>query len=178
MSLKHSHLPLRVFFRIAKRSIIQFNQPEKDSSFDYRRSNSYVNQTQKLTMKKKFSLGLVIALTMSGVFGGVSFAADASAPAVQATATAPVPVKVGAWTKFRPLTAADKALFAKVKMPLGVQYEPLAVRTQVVAGMNYDFFCNAKAVTPTADWYQAMVLIFKPLRGDPSFVKATRIDVP
>jgi hypothetical protein len=130
-------------------------------------------------MKKKFSLGLVIALTMSGVFGGVSFAADSPAPAVQPAAAAPVVEKAGGWTKFRPVTAADQAVFkAATARLVGVQYEPLAVRTQVVAGTNYDFFCNAKVVAPGSDWYQAMVLIFKPLKGNPSLVKITKIDVP
>ncbi len=128
-------------------------------------------------MKKKFSIGLVIALAMSGVFGSTTFAADAPAPAVQQAAASPVVAKVGGWSKFRPLTRADVAVFKAVKLPFGVHYEPVAVRTQVVAGTNYDFLCNAQVIG-SSDWYQAMVLIFKPLQGNPSLVKITKIDIP
>jgi hypothetical protein len=118
-------------------------------------------------MKKKFLPGLVIALAMSSVFGSVSMATDIAVPVVgkaadvppsRTMAVQPAPIS-GGWTKFRTITAADIPLFQEA-IPFGVQYEPLAVRTQVVAGTNYDFFCNAKVVAPGTEWYQAMVQIF------------------
>lgn len=50
---------------------------------------------------------------------------------------------------------------------LGVNYTPLAVSTQVVAGMNYKFFCNAKGVYPNAIDEGAIVTIYQPLEGQP-----------
>lgn len=50
---------------------------------------------------------------------------------------------------------------------LGVDYTPLAVSTQVVAGMNYKFFCNAKGVYPNAIDEGAIVTIYQPLEGQP-----------
>lgn len=45
----------------------------------------------------------------------------------------------------------------------GVKYEPLAVAQQVVAGVNYSFFCNATVVYPGAPTYPAMVTIYTDL---------------
>ena len=128
-------------------------------------------------MKRKFSIGLVIALAMSGVFGGVSFAADSPAPAIQQAAAAPKVAIPGAPSKYAPLTAADKMVFKKAPIPVGVTYEPLVVNKQVVSGMKYNFFCNAKAVYPKAQWYAAMVSIDKPASGDTT-VKIQKIETP
>lgn len=136
-------------------------------------------------MKKKFSLGLVVALVMNGVFGSVSMAADMATPVVEKAADIPAsrtmtvqpsPIS-GGWSKFRTITVADLMIFHEAICD-GVQYQPLAVRTQVVAGTNYVFFCNVKVAAPGTDWYQAMVQIFMPLKGEPSLVKVTRIDIP
>lgn len=56
---------------------------------------------------------------------------------------------------------------------LGVDYTPVAVAQQVVAGMNYSFFCNAKVVYPEAPNQAAIINIFKPLGGK----KAVRIGI-
>lgn len=45
----------------------------------------------------------------------------------------------------------------------GVNYEPLALQQQVVAGMNYTFFCKAQVVAPNTDAYMARVHIFASL---------------
>lgn len=83
----------------------------------------------------------------------------------------------GGWTSFRPLTSEDKDVFNKALNGLvGVGYEPLLVATQVVAGINYRFFCNAKVVYPNAPYYAAIILIFKPLQGDAHITSIQRVD--
>lgn len=83
----------------------------------------------------------------------------------------------GGWTPFRPLTGDDKAIFDKALNGLcGVGYEPLLVATQVVAGTNYRFFCNAQVVYPNAPHYAAMVQIFNPLNNDPHISSIERLD--
>jgi len=58
-----------------------------------------------------------------------------------------------------------KKSFDEVKFPIGVDYTPVAVSTQLVAGSNYNFFCNARAVTPSAYNEAAIVSIYAPLKG-------------
>ncbi|MCP4151490.1 MAG: hypothetical protein GY757_27345 [bacterium] len=53
----------------------------------------------------------------------------------------------------------------------GVEYTPVAVATQVVAGVNYSYFCNAKVVYPNPLNKAAMVKIFKPLGDDPPYIR-------
>jgi hypothetical protein len=136
-------------------------------------------------MKKRFLPALVVVLTTSGVFGGVSIAADIAAPVVGQAAAAPASAKMaiqpvavsGGWSKFEQLSTGDRAVFNEALTNLsGVVYEPLAVSKQVVAGMNYDFFCNARVVAPNANWYPAVVQIYKPLKGKASITKITRIE--
>ncbi len=55
---------------------------------------------------------------------------------------------------------------------VGVEYSPVAVSYQVVSGVNYNFFCNAKIVVPNALNEAAIVSIYAPI-GEPAHV--TRI---
>lgn len=135
-------------------------------------------------MKQRFFPALVIVLALGGFFGGASFAADSSAPVPRKAAPAPAPEKMvvkdvpktGGWSKFDVLSSTDRAVFKETMAGLaGVGYEPLAVRKQVVAGMNYEFFCNARVVYPGTDWYPAMVLIYKPLKGNAVIKKISKI---
>ena len=49
---------------------------------------------------------------------------------------------------------------------LGVTYTPVAlVGTQVVAGMNYCFLCEAKAVVPEVEPYYVNVTVYQDLSG-------------
>ena len=48
---------------------------------------------------------------------------------------------------------------------LGVRYELVAVSQQLVAGVNYKFFCNSEAVTQFPLNGAAIVSIYKPLEG-------------
>ena len=59
---------------------------------------------------------------------------------------------------------------------LGVDYTPVAVSSQIVAGINYRFFCNAKVVSPYSANGSAMVNIYKPLTGEAHITSIQRID--
>lgn len=73
---------------------------------------------------------------------------------------------VGGWTKFRPVTEEDFAVFNEALNGLvGVSYEPLIVATQLVNGTNYRFICNATTMTNPPSDYLAEITIFKPLEG-------------
>ena len=48
---------------------------------------------------------------------------------------------------------------------IGVTYTPVAVSTQVVNGMNYNFFCNATPVIAHPFNRATIVSIYKPLEG-------------
>jgi hypothetical protein len=58
---------------------------------------------------------------------------------------------------------AKDAFNEAMKNFVGVVYEPIAVSQQVVAGMNYHFFCNTESVTPYPVSGAAIVSIYKPL---------------
>jgi len=75
----------------------------------------------------------------------------------------------GGWTEYTCQIddQAHKAFEEAIASLLGAQYSPVAVASQVVAGMNYRFFCNAQVVVPGAVHGAAMVSIFAPLDGRP-----------
>ncbi|GAB3517362.1 MULTISPECIES: hypothetical protein [Photobacterium] len=52
------------------------------------------------------------------------------------------------------------AAFEVMHSIVGVDYKPLAGQQQVVAGMNYVYFCRAQPVYPDAEAYMAKVHIF------------------
>lgn len=82
---------------------------------------------------------------------------------------------VGGWTGFHKPTIENLEVFKQaLKGYVGVKYNPTAVATQVVAGTNYRFKCTA-SIPPSEIVYEAIVEIFKPLKGDPHVVKITRI---
>ncbi|PAJ76375.1 hypothetical protein CJF42_00290 [Pseudoalteromonas sp. NBT06-2] len=58
---------------------------------------------------------------------------------------------------------------------VGVDYQPIAVATQVVAGLNYAFFCNATVVYPGAVSYPAIVHIFRSLDGKSAITNIQRV---
>ncbi|MCL1127917.1 hypothetical protein [Shewanella surugensis] len=74
----------------------------------------------------------------------------------------------GGWSPWGPLTAESLEVFdAATSRLLGVKYTPLEVSTQVVAGVNYRFICEARVVIPHAQPYRVMMEIFQPLEGEP-----------
>lgn len=83
---------------------------------------------------------------------------------------------VGGWSEFRPLTAEDKKVFDEATQGLvGVRYEPLMVSTQIVAGTNYKYMCNAYPVIAEPIVQHKMVQIFAPLSGTPHIVSITNL---
>ncbi|WP_336981144.1 MULTISPECIES: hypothetical protein [unclassified Cedecea] len=83
----------------------------------------------------------------------------------------------GGWTAYHPLTAQDRKVFEKaLNGHLGVDYEPQKVKTQVVAGTNYRFLCEASVPPSTAVW-EAIVEIYAPLpgQGAPHITQIIRI---
>ena len=71
-------------------------------------------------------------------------------------------IQVGAWTQYRTVLAREElSIFAAAfKGFVGVDYQPVAVATQITNGTNYSFFCNAKGVSPHAKDVPAMVEIY------------------
>lgn len=83
----------------------------------------------------------------------------------------------GAWTTFKK-DISDKELniFKQATENLeGVEYTPIAVATQVVAGMNYKFLCNGKVVYPNAPEITVMITIYEPLEGPVHITEIRRI---
>lgn len=75
---------------------------------------------------------------------------------------------LGGYGPFEPLDAKTKDIFAKAMAgPVGVGYTPLIVATQVVAGANYLYMCNAQDVVPGATARPVEVIISQPLSGPP-----------
>lgn len=76
----------------------------------------------------------------------------------------------GGWSKYSShISSEAKAAFDEALKGLaGVSYSPIAVAEQVVAGKNYQFFCNAHVVVPNPTNYAAIVSVHKPLSGDAS----------
>jgi hypothetical protein len=74
---------------------------------------------------------------------------------------------VGGWSTYNSeITDEATEVFETVTQGLvGVSYEPVAFATQVVAGTNYSFFCNAKAVVPSAPNKAVLIDIYQPLEG-------------
>lgn len=73
---------------------------------------------------------------------------------------------VGGWSQFSCVDKQSQQVFDEAMQGfVGVDYSPVAVSQQVVAGMNYRFFCNSKVVYPNALNEVAIVFIYKPLEG-------------
>jgi len=85
---------------------------------------------------------------------------------------------IGGFTTYHTELSNDElSLFKKVTANLlGVHYTPLAVSHQVVNGINYSFFCNAKGAYPSATNKAAMVKIYAPTTGDAHITAIHAID--
>jgi len=82
---------------------------------------------------------------------------------------------LGGWTPYHNLTPDDKLVFNEaLKGFVGVTYTPESVSTQLVAGTNYRFKCTASQPPAEVVW-QAIVEIFKPLKGAPYITGIIRI---
>ena len=73
----------------------------------------------------------------------------------------------GGWTPKRKPTEEDMLVFNEpMEGFVGVKYTPLGVQSQLVAGSNYRFLCNATTVTPDPHTFLTIVFVFKPLPGE------------
>jgi len=87
-------------------------------------------------------------------------------------------VMVGAYTAYSTDISpeARKVFEEATKGLVGVKYTPLAVSTQVVSGVNYRFFCNARDVYPGALNEAALVEIYQPLKDKPTIRSIKRCE--
>jgi len=85
---------------------------------------------------------------------------------------------VGGWTPYSTTVPAEakKVFDSVIKGLLGVHYTPLAVATQVVAGTNYRFFCNAKGVYPNALNEAVIIQIYQPLKDAAHITSIKKVD--
>ncbi len=83
----------------------------------------------------------------------------------------------GGWSKFRSLTQEDKDVFNQAMEGIvGVDYEPLLVSTQIVAGENFKYLCNATLVVKDPTTTHKMVQIFRSLDGEVSITSITDVN--
>ncbi|ADV43795.1 protease inhibitor I42 family protein [Bacteroides helcogenes] len=76
-------------------------------------------------------------------------------------------LKVGGWGEYEPLTDEEKSIFQTCMTLKGVDYTPMLVAKQLVAGYNYRYFCMTKSVTREPKFGFAKVTIYAPLKGEP-----------
>ena len=88
--------------------------------------------------------------------------------------------QVGGFTEPRRLTDSEEALFEKYIAKIGdMEYEPINVATQVVAGTNYRFLCKGrelKADGKRGKKFYAAIVLHRPLpdRGEPRIISIER----
>ena len=87
---------------------------------------------------------------------------------------------VGAYSRQRRPTDVQKALFYEVTASLGdrVEYEPMNVGVQVVAGTNYRYFCKGREKMSDGKTQKiyAEIIIHQPLpgQGEPRIISISR----
>lgn len=86
-------------------------------------------------------------------------------------------VVAGGWSEYTAEITPDQQNVFNQAMEgvLGVHYTPVAVSQQVVAGMNYRFFCNAQGVYPGAEAEAAIVSIYAGINEQPVVTGIERI---
>ncbi len=87
--------------------------------------------------------------------------------------------KMGGWSPLHfTITTEETSVFNEALEGFcGVSYTPLAVATQVVAGINYCFLCKAVIVYPGASETLAKVYIYQPLDGKAHITEIIRINL-
>lgn len=76
-------------------------------------------------------------------------------------------MKEGGWGDYEPLTKEDTTIFRTCMTLKGVDYIPLLVAKQVVAGYKCCYFCMTRSVTLEPKFGFAKVGIYAPASGDP-----------
>lgn len=80
---------------------------------------------------------------------------------------------VGGWTSLHVPDAKELAIFKEVTAPLlGVQYEALEVRSQIVNGTNYQYIANQTVVGSTLV-RRVAVAVYDPINGQPHITSIT-----
>ena len=83
---------------------------------------------------------------------------------------------VGAFGNQREITEQEMEMFRAVTQEQdSVVYTPLSVSTQVVAGINYRFWCRFENTLGQEDYGHCWVTVFKPLPGQGN-PRVTRVD--
>lgn len=73
---------------------------------------------------------------------------------------------VGGYSAPHNLSDEELAIFEQATSGLqGVEYKPMNVATQIVAGVNYRFLCKARRVEQGGKRYYATIVVHKPLAG-------------
>lgn len=90
-------------------------------------------------------------------------------------------IMVGAYSKQRRLTEEQRAMFYRVTESLSdrVEYKPMNVGVQVVAGTNYRFLCKGRELKPDGsrgEKIYAEIIIHQPLpgQGEPRIISISR----
>ncbi|QZE14846.1 hypothetical protein K4L44_03015 [Halosquirtibacter laminarini] len=86
-------------------------------------------------------------------------------------------INCGAFTSYHKEIPKEilEFFYQTTKDIVGVGYDPISYATQVVAGTNYSFFCNAKPVYPHAIEYAVLIEIYRPLKGEPHITKIIKV---
>lgn len=89
-------------------------------------------------------------------------------------------IQLGGWTDFTFHISQDarRGFNTAMRGLVGVSYKPLAVATQVVAGTNYCFLCEAIPVYPGATSYAAKVYTYQPSEGHQPYIMQILHDKP
>lgn len=72
--------------------------------------------------------------------------------------------------------ASQSAFNEATREILGVKYTAIAVSQQVVAGMNYHFFCNTESVTRYPLIGAAIVSVYKPVNENAQITNIREIN--
>ena len=117
---------------------------------------------------KKIFLALIIALPLAGCANN-SVKSNASAESQAEAVETETTQIVGGYTEPREITSEELEMFKKATADYAeLQLVPQTVCTQVVAGLNYKFFCDCKEGYNLS---RCDVIIYKPLEGEPSVTK-------
>lgn len=82
---------------------------------------------------------------------------------------------VGAFSEQRELSEEELELFKAVTADSKTCYMPLSVSTQVVAGMNYRFYCRCDYGDGNGPNH-CFLTVYKPLSGDAKIISEERVD--
>ncbi len=118
---------------------------------------------------KKMIIALAIALPLAGCANNTGNNGNAAKESTETSIEAPAEQMVGAFSEPREITPEELEMFKKATTDYAeLQLVPQTVCTQVVAGLNYKFFCDCKEGYNLS---RCDVIIYKPLDGEPSVTK-------